>query len=124
MVLPQHQVIKPLQTDGYYPFYLVAPSVTDTAFWDYWAAKGVTSSALGTWQEVMWYILHGVTGCPMFYLKASGGNYMLVDGLQKLTMSVDNPLRLNGDYPLGSYTFIAMPDAGPLAGITMTIMFR
>jgi hypothetical protein len=58
----------------------------------------------------MWPIINGLA--PMFYLKVDLGTYMLVDGLQ----GGNNPLRLNGDYPLGTYTFTGIE--------TMTITFR
>jgi hypothetical protein len=112
--------IKPLQPDGLYPFYLTPP--TDAAFWAYWQGRGVYSGCVGTWEPIMWLIITGQQ--PMFYLSASGGTYMLVDGLQYLASggSVINNLRLNGDYPLGSYTFTC--DTAPLSDIAMTIMFR
>jgi len=116
--------IKPLQPNGLFAFYLTPPPASDTAFWTYWANKGVTSAAdPTTWQGLMWQII--TASKPMFYLSSDGlGKYMLVDGLQYLASggTVLNNLRLNGDYPLGSYTFSCADP--PLDGITMTITFR
>jgi hypothetical protein len=78
--------------DGIYP-----PS-----FFDYWAAKGVVSGA-GSWQGVMWDIING--NAPMFYVKFDGGDYSLIDGLQYQFASVEEPLRVSGDYPADTYTF-------------------
>ena len=118
--------IKPTLIAGLTTFKLTPP--TDPAFWTYWAAKGVTASAPpGTWQYVMWNIINGKYA--MFGLKSDGnGNYMLVDALQHIISGglVDNPLRLNGDYPKGTYTFTYF--AGTLGmglnDVVMTIMFR
>ena len=121
-----------------YPFYLTPPDTSDTDFWGWWAENPrlVTSSSLpGTWQWVMWRILNGVF--PMFYLGVHGtldGHYMLVDGLQFMAGLLSgqlppplNPLRINGDYPHGSYVFTAGTSAwgsNYLNGETMTITFR
>jgi hypothetical protein len=55
----------------------------------------------------MWEIISG--NDPMFYLRVeeSGGSlsYMLVDGFEKLTGGGDTRLKVNGDYPFGTYTF-------------------
>jgi hypothetical protein len=37
--------IKPTLPDEFYSFFLVSPPSTDTAFWNYWSARGVTASA-------------------------------------------------------------------------------
>jgi parallel beta-helix repeat protein len=78
--------------DGIYP-----PS-----FFDYWAAKGVVSGS-GSWQGVMWDIING--NAPMFYVKFDGSDYTLIDGLQYQFASVEEPLRVSGDYPADTYTF-------------------
>ncbi len=89
----------------------------DQAFYDYWssAPRYVTaSSPPGTWQWIMWRIIRPTGGqFPMFILDSDGeGNYDLLDGLQYATFMLDpvhqppaGPLRLNGDYPKGTYTF-------------------
>ena len=92
----------PLQ-DGYYAFFFDAFRAPD-GFYAYWADKNVTETASdGTWQAVMWDIINGEA--PMFYLEAASGSYSLIDGFQKQFESVDAPLRVNGDYPLGTYHF-------------------
>ncbi|MCO5256894.1 MAG: right-handed parallel beta-helix repeat-containing protein [Lentimicrobium sp.] len=73
------------------------------SFFDYWAAKGVVSGATG-WQGIMWNIINGTA--PMFYINYTGTDYQLIDGLQYQAGSGANPLRVSGDYPQGSYTFL------------------
>ena len=96
--------------DGYYGFALGQAGLP--ANWlAYWAAKGVVAGATG-WQGQMWQIING--NAPIFYLKVSGGgsSYMLVDGLGKALGQPDDFLRVNGDYPLGTYTYTgAVADA-------------
>ncbi len=73
-----------------------------TAFFAYWAAKGVVSGATG-WQGIMWNIING--NAPMFYINYTGTDYQLIDGLQYQMGSGTNPLRVSGDYPQDNYTF-------------------
>lgn len=87
--------------DGFYPFYLDQTALP-AGFEAYWIAKGVVSGATG-WQGVMYQIITGAQ--PMFYLKVDGTSYDLIDGLQFLTTAEENPLRVSGDYPFGTYTF-------------------
>jgi hypothetical protein len=82
-------------------FYLDETTVP-TGFWTYWAAKGVVSGATG-WQGVMWQIING--NAPIFYIKYTGTDYQLIDGLQFQIGSGENPLRISGDYPQGTYKF-------------------
>ena len=147
--------IKPDMPPGVYMFYLTPPPATDTAFWNYWAAKDVTMAHFlahvnsppptWPWQSWMWLIIHGTTlpgggfyQVPMFGLRSDGvGNYELRDGLVHFAsgFTQESPLRLNGDYPLGTYTFTCdgatelMPPyddlaVNVLAGQAMTIEFR
>ena len=51
----------------------------------------------------MWQIING--NAPIFYLEVSGGSYMLVDGLGRAFAQPDDYLRVNGDYPLGTYSY-------------------
>jgi len=87
--------------DGLYPFYLDQTDLP-AGFAAYWAAKGVVSGA-GGWQGVMYQIITGTQ--PMFFLKVDGTSYDLIDGLQFLASAAENPLRVSGDYPFGTYTF-------------------
>ena len=82
-------------------FYLNEFSDPATAFWS--AKQGDPVNA--AWAPVMQKILDGEL--PMFFLKSEGDNYSLVDGLQYALYSgsVQNPLRLNGNYPEGTYSF-------------------
>ena len=85
---------------GYYGFY-VNPSEQN---FTYWANKGVYEGCSGSWEPYMWDIINGSS--PIFYLKVgSGQNFMLVDGLQYQIGQGDQPLRVNGDYPLGTYHY-------------------
>jgi hypothetical protein len=105
--------------DGLHPFYL---DITDLPedFYEYWEDQGVTADATeGTWQARMWLIIIGEE--PMFYLKVDGENYDLIDGLQGGT----NPLRVSGDYPLGTYHFNGtLTDTfGYTGGVDVSITF-
>ncbi len=82
--------------DGSYPFYLTGNPGAE--FFAYWANRGVVDGATG-WQGLMWQIING--NAPMFFLKVEGTNYSLIDGLQ----GEPNPLRINGGYYPGEYTF-------------------
>jgi len=96
-------VNRPL-VDGMHPFYLTSHPA---GYLDYWAAKGVdgTPPYAEPWMEVMWEIINGTQ--PIFYLRVDGTPPMLVDGLQFIASegAEINPLRVNGDYFPGSYTF-------------------
>jgi|GEM_PF-1528758 len=104
-----------LLADEHYGFYL-DPSSVPTDFYTYWTGRGVYDgcSAVEGWEPTMWEIItdDGPT-LPMFYIKVynSGIKYMLIDGLQyelyhQYSIGVeDNPLRVNGNYPTGVYTF-------------------
>ena len=135
--------IKPTLPAGFYMFWLTPPPATDTAFWQYWIYKGVTSAASpGTWQYYMWRIIRptGLT-LPMFALYSDGeGNYKLCDGLLRFYAGQHQAtLRVNGDYPKGIYTFKCNAAVGPvetgtppayppidniLAGVEINIEFR
>ena len=95
----------PLLDDSQYPFYLDAWNVPE-GFFEYWAARGVVDGA-SEWQGIMWEIINGRE--PIFYLEVSAGGteFSLVDGLQFLASggSLTDPLRVSGDYPLGTYSF-------------------
>jgi minor extracellular serine protease Vpr len=93
-------VNRPIE-DGSYPFYLDQAALP-AGYLTYWAGKGVVSGATG-WQGVMYQIITGAQ--PMFYLKVAGTSYDLIDGFQFLIGEGENPLRVNGEYPLGTYTF-------------------
>jgi len=93
----------PVLTDGLHEFYFDAFRAPD-GFWTYWAAQGVIEGATG-WQGIMWAIINGEQ--PMFYLNvsASGTKFALVDGLLYQLDETISPLRVNGNYPLGTYHF-------------------
>lgn len=119
---------------GVYMFWLEPPT-ENTAFWAYWNAKGVNAAAVSGWQRVMWLIIHGdmVGGMfvrlPMLGLYSDGsGNYDLYDGLLRFTGHPGQTLRVNGDYPKGTYEFYCygepyVPDT-VLTGLSFTIEFR
>ncbi|HDS58810.1 MAG TPA: hypothetical protein ENN54_00730 [Thermoplasmatales archaeon] len=87
--------------DGYYGFY-VDPTEQNLTYWN---AKGVYEGCTGTWEPYMWHIING-TG-PIFYLKVSNGgtDYMVLDGLLYDWAMTEAYLRVNGDYPLGTYHY-------------------
>jgi hypothetical protein len=107
--------IKPTLPRGAYQFYLNPPE--DPDFWAYWTEKGVTSTATyPNWQWWMWHIISGTPAgtlgpIPMFALYSYGdGTYYLSDALTFYStllsgFPVLTHLRLNGDYPKGTYTF-------------------
>jgi uncharacterized repeat protein (TIGR01451 family) len=99
----ENLVVNRALADGLFPFFLDQTALP-TGFAAYWDAKGVNASAdPASWQGVMYQIIIG--NQPMFYLKVMGISYDLIDGLQFLTGSIENPLRVSGDYPFGTYTF-------------------
>jgi hypothetical protein len=89
--------------DGYYGFFLDETTVPST-FFTYWASRGVISGATG-WQGIMWDIING--NLPMFFLVVDGSDYSLIDGMQYIASfgAIKSPLRVSGDYPLGTYNF-------------------
>ena len=82
--------------DGSYPFYI---KTSPAGFFDYWATRGVVEGATEPWQIKMWEIINGRD--PMFWVKVDGSSYSLIDGLQ----GGNNPLRINGSYFTGEYTY-------------------
>jgi len=98
-------VDRPLAED-LYGFYLGEhPAGYDA----YWEALGANAGAdTGSWQEHMYRIVTGVE--PIFYLKVDAGpgpGYTLVDGLQLdyAPPGAEEYFRVDGDTPLGDYTF-------------------
>jgi hypothetical protein len=85
--------------DGTYPFYFTA---YPDGFFDYWAGRGVYEGAPG-WQGYMWEIINNEE--PIFLLKVTGTDYMLVDGLGYLMSGLETPLRIDGTYLIGAYAF-------------------
>ncbi len=92
------------------------PFIVDTypaGYFAYWQERGVEEGAEG-WQGIMWEIING--NAPIFYLKVSEVDgiltYDLIDGLQyelcqldEACTDPDQPLRINGSYLPGAYTF-------------------
>jgi hypothetical protein len=99
---PETQTNIPLMED-YFGFYLNTSSVPDE-FYPYWVNRGVYEGCSGTWEPIMWQIINGTL--PMYFIRVSEGQeFMLVDGLQKAIGQGDYYLRVNGDYPIGTYSF-------------------
>lgn len=93
----------PLAINNLNPFYLKTATLP-AGFYSYWAAKGVDGvNNAGGWELAMWQIINGTQ--PMLYLQYDGTDYTLIDGLQFLVGSVQNPLRITGNYPQGLYSF-------------------
>ena len=107
-------------TDDYHGFYVTSHPA---GYFDYWDSRGVNASATG-WQAIMWQIISGNE--PIFYLKVDGLDYMLVDGLQYALYSEDHPLRINGDYLPGLYTFTGSiaNDYGDVTDLSVDILFN
>ena len=91
--------VNPTLADDYHPFFI---DTYPAGFFDYWASRGVVDGATG-WQGTMWQIING--DLPIFYLKVTGTDYMLVDGLTYQMGGGDTALKINGDYWPGTYTF-------------------
>ncbi len=76
-------------------------------FYEYWdTERGVNAGVPwgeGVWQWYMYQIITAVD--PMFYLLYDGTNYQLIDGLMFNINGTIVPLKVNGDYPSGVYTF-------------------
>ena len=87
-----------------YGFYLGNHPAAYDAYWD---ALGVNAgAATDSWQEHMYRIVTGLE--PIFYLKVDAGpGYKLVDGLQLdyAPPGTEEYFRVNGNSPLGDYTF-------------------
>lgn len=92
-----------IENDGDYPFLLDEDRVP-ADFYEYWADKGVVAGETEfAWQAQMWRIISGQE--PMFYLSVTGTDYHLIDGFSFLMDGTTESLKVNGDYPLGHYTF-------------------
>ena len=116
-----------------YGFFLDLDTITENPeFAAYWDAKDVNEEyALAnplSRQAVMWKIING-TNLPMFSLGVGPNRAALFDGLLGILnpdMSVDpGPVRLNGDYPRGTYVFTGgkglFTQDTYLEGVTITI---
>ncbi|MBN2149132.1 MAG: tandem-95 repeat protein [Anaerolineales bacterium] len=115
-------VNRPL-ADGYHPFYV---DTYPADFFTYWAGRGVdgTPPYDEPWQPYMWEIINGNE--PIFYLLVAESDYTLVDGLTYLTGGGDKPLRINGSYLPGTYTYTgAVADEyGYTDDVTVEITFN
>ena len=111
--------VYPIYSCVVFPFYLDQESLAgNEAFWNYWETKLAEPLANNEmWAFQMFWILE--SNAPMFMLKVTpDGQYMLVDYLQFAAefdgvTFVYNPLRINGDYPQGTYTFVGHSDSIP-----------
>lgn len=134
--------VLPVPSSSVYMFWLEPPT-DNPAFWAYWAAKGVSDDTpvafppwdMADWQYVMWLIIHGdtwgttIVRAPIFGLYGDGeGNYDLYDGLLRWTGNPGQTLRVNGDYPKGTYEFKCYGEPyvadTVLTGLSFTIEFR
>ena len=113
-----------LLQDGYYGFTLDIATVPAN-FYTYWFDRGVFDGCTGSWEPTMSQIISGAQ--PMFLIKATAGTYNLIDGLQYQIGQGDNYLRVNGDYPVGTYGFDGTVTAicGAVSdNIDVTIIFQ
>ena len=91
--------VDPGLKDGMYAFYLQAQGPQKAALKDYFALKGWPS-------EFLAQIKTEITGgSPFFYLKADGGEYTLVDGFMWELFGVEQTLKIDDDYPIGTYEY-------------------
>lgn len=114
--------LKPLNPidNGLYGFTVAAPY--PDGYFAYWASRGVVSGAVG-WQFIMWQIING--NLPIFYLKVDGTDYMLVDGLQYVAFGVEQPLRVDGTYLTGTYSYVGSVASGAVSyPIAVQIVFK
>ena len=111
------EVSCPLE-DALNPFFL--EPVEDAQFWMDWDPKGVNENSVeGTWQYTMWQIING--GLPMLYVKVTGDDETLIDGLMYNFAGVEMPLQINGDYTPGTYGFTGFLDGVGCDGASFTI---
>jgi hypothetical protein len=112
-------VNRPLM-DGYYSFFIDG---YPAGFFAYWADQGVVSGATG-WRGYMWQIING--NLPVFLLKVTGTDYMLVDGLGYAMGEDDEPWQVAGTYLPGAYTFVGnVSDAyGYTDDVSLDIIFN
>jgi hypothetical protein len=114
--------LKPLNPidNGLYGFTVAAPY--PDGYFAYWASRSVVSGAVG-WQGIMWQIING--NLPIFYLKVDGTDYMLVDGLQYAAFGVEQPLRVDGTYLTGTYSYVGSVASGAVSyPIAVQIVFK
>ena len=103
---------------GYYPFFLTgSPELTT-----YFHSKGWPS------EWVAW-IDDAITGKnPFFYLKVedNGGTqtYSIIDGFMKNVLGTETDLRINGDYPYGTYTYTGTINAVETEQLTIDVTLR
>ncbi len=109
-------VNNPPLADGRYAFYLQANAAQQTALINYF------TNTIGLTGIMLTQITSEINGAsPFFYLKAAGGVYSLVDGFQYALTSTDQPLVINDNYPLGSYTYSGMVNAQAIV-VTLNVV--
>lgn len=97
-------------------FKLLSRTVDD-ATWDaFWAGKGANSAG-DPWQVLLYNIKEG--NAPIFALDITEENYGLIDYFSFSVFHEFNTLRIDGDYPSGTYTYYS-----PYMDWTITITFK
>jgi hypothetical protein len=117
-------VASPALADGYYGFTLKANNAKTNPqkdiLYKYFADK--------LWPDPAWYTqinkeINGST--PFFYVKALGGTYTLVDAFVYSIFGVDAPLKIDGDYPTGTFVYMgqlkAVNNAPQMVTVTLTV---
>ncbi len=114
LVTPQ---ATPALQDGMYPFYLEATGPQKAELKDYFSAKGWSDEYLAQIKTEI------AGGSPFFYLKAEDGEYSLVDGFAwELSGGLVAPtLRIDGNYPEGTYMYKGHLKADNCAALQLTI---
>ena len=99
----------PPLAEGLYPFYLKAGTGQKAALTAYFDAKFGPDSA--TYVPAYWaQITAEIAGtAPFFYLHrlAEEGAYALVDGFSFDLLGTTPPVRVDNDYPTGTYLYVA-----------------
>ncbi|MCU0771107.1 MAG: HYR domain-containing protein, partial [Verrucomicrobia bacterium] len=84
--------------------FTINPTNVPANWLTYWASKGVDgANNSGGWELQMWQIING--NAPFFYIKYTGSDYLLVDGLQYALLGGEPILRVPGDYPQHNYQY-------------------
>ena len=94
------EVADPGLRDGMYAFSLKATGSQKADLKSYFAAKEWPFPEY--YQQINAQIAGGL---PFFYLKADGGSYTLVDGFSYGLGLGETTLRINDDYPEGTYVY-------------------
>jgi hypothetical protein len=115
-VLSLNATADPALLDGMYAFYLQAQGPQKAELKEYFSDK--------LWTDPAWFkqIDREITGgAPFFYVIAKNGEYSLVDGFSYALFGEAAPLRIDDNYPLGTYAYKGHLKASNNALLQVTI---